>query len=260
MGYIADKISWQQETSTGKFLDGEIWIGQIDNNTFASIADKHGDALVTCYIDRQHLASIAAANNKTENEILKSMLPNKPNMRSGDFGEILSRSVLQEWKDAPTFPANRWRNRSTPNEMIQGTDLVGYLFKGNEPHKDDLLVFCEVKTRENGGDKDVVRIAYEGAVLDNTTRLVNSLVFLQYSLLRDGLGDEAKKLARFSDPYSHPYQKRIAACVVHETNKWKTEYLDVLPDRHELPEEFFVIIIQLEELAKWIDHIYENAQ
>jgi len=49
MGYISDRITWKRETETGKFLDGEIWIGQLDSSSFAAIASEHSDVLVTCY-------------------------------------------------------------------------------------------------------------------------------------------------------------------------------------------------------------------
>jgi len=88
-------------------------------------------------------------------------------------------------------------------------------------------VFCEVKTRENGGDKDVVKLAYDGVLNDNTTRLTNTLYLLQYALLRDGRVDEAKKLGRFSDPYEHPYRKRLIAFIVHEERNWTNGYLQV---------------------------------
>lgn len=90
-------------------------------------------------------------------------------------------------------------------------------------------MFSEVKTRENGGDNEVVQKAYNDVLKDNTTRLANSLILLQHTLLRDGKDHEAEKLGRFSDPYGNPYKKRLVACIVHDARKWKDEYLQVLP-------------------------------
>jgi len=259
MGYLKDKVSLQRDISTGKLVDGEIWVGSIPSDVFSAIASEHMDAFITCYIDKGHLASLAKANNQSEEDVLKEILPDKGNIQSGDFGEIFCRGVLQEWKDRPAIPAERWRNRSTKNDTVRGTDLVGYVLLGNEPSEEDTLVFSEVKTRENGGDKEIVQKAYQDVLKDNTTRLANSLILLQHALLRDGKEDEARKFGRFSDPYGSPYKKRLIACVVHESQKWKDEYLQVLPERHNLPDELFVIIINFAELAKWIDNFYGIA-
>jgi hypothetical protein len=259
MGYIADKLSWSNETEIGKLLDGEIWLSRLDADSFASIANEHCSILITCYIDKKHLSSIAQANGQTESEILSNILPDKAHLRSGDFGEILSRSVLQEWKEGPQFPAERWRNRSTKNDTVRGTDLIGYCFTNNEPSEDDLIVLCEVKTRESGGDKEVVQKAYDGVLKDNATRLAHSLYLLQHALLRDGMEEEAKKLGRFAKPYENPYRKRLTACIVHEDKNWTNDYLQILPNNHNLPDEFIVVVILVENLAKCIDEIYDSA-
>ena len=259
MGYIADKLFWSSETETGKLLDGEIWVSRLDAASFASIADQHRSILITCYIDTKHLSSIAQANGQTESEILINILPDKAHLRSGDFGEILSRSILQEWKECPQFPAQRWRNRSTKNDTVRGTDLIGYHLTSNQPNEDDLMVLCEVKTRENGGDKEVVKKAYDDVLKDNATRLTHSLYLLQHVLLRDGMEEEARRLGRFSKPYENPFRKRLIACIVHEDKNWTNDYLQILPDQHNLPDELLVVVVRVEDLAKHIDEIYAGA-
>lgn len=127
MGYLEDKVSLQRNISTGKLVDGEIWIGTLPSDVFSTVVSEHMDVFVACYVDKQHLSNLAKMNNQTEAEILKEILPDKPHLQSGDFGEIFCRSFLQEWKDKPTIPAERWRNRSTKNDTVRGTDLVGYV-------------------------------------------------------------------------------------------------------------------------------------
>ncbi len=259
MGYIVDKVSFQRNNSTGKLTDGEIWIGSIPSEVFSVIANEHKGVFISCYIEKEHLANLARMNNRTEEDMLKEILPDKAYLQSGDFGEIFCRSVLQEWNDKPIIPTERWRNRSIKNDTVRGTDLVGYVISGNEPSEDDVLVFSEVKTRERGGDEEVVKKAYEGVLKDNTTRLANSLCLLQHSLLRDGKEEEADKFARFSSPYDNPYKKRLIACVVHNAQNWKDEYLQVLPEKHDLPDELLVVVINFADLSKWIDDFYGVA-
>lgn len=259
MGYLENKISLQRNVSTGRLIDGEIWIGSISSEIFSTVVNDHRDIFITCYINKEHLSNLATINNKTEEEMLKEILPDKANMQSGDFGEIFSRSFLQEWKDKPTIPAEKWRNRSTKNDTVRGTDLVGYVFQGDEPNENDILVFSEIKTREKGGDNEVVKKAYSDVLKDNITRLASSLFLLQEALLRDGKDEDAKKFGRFSDPYRNPYKKRLIACVVHDLQNWKDEYLNILPERHELSDELLVVVINFEDLAKWIDKFYGVA-
>ena len=252
MGYLEDRISWLRNTSTGKMLDGEIWIGSIPSEMFSVIASEHKDVFINCYIDREKLLELAKINNQTEAEILEKILPSKAHLQSADFGEIFSRSTLQDWRDKPSIPTERWRNRSTNNDPVRGTDLVGYILSGNEPSENDILIFIEVKTREKGGDDEVVQKAYNDVLKDNTTRLANSLILLQHALLRDGKTDEARNFGRFSDPYKNPYRKRLVACIVHDLQKWKDEYLQILPEKHDLPDEFFIVVINFEDLAKFV--------
>lgn len=257
MGYLEDKLVMELVASTGKLVDGEIWVGSISSDAFSTIVAEHKEVFVSCYIDKEYLSKLAKFNNKSEEEVLRGFLPDKAHLQSGDFGEIFSRSFLQEWKDRPSIPAEKWRNRSTNNDTVRGTDLVGFIMQGAEPNENDILVFSEVKTREKGGDKDVVQVAFDDVLKDNTTRLANSLFLLQHALLRDGKEDEARRFGRFSDPYTVSYKKRLIACVIHDAEKWKEEYLQVLPEKHNLDDDLLVIVIRFSDLAKWIDEFYK---
>jgi hypothetical protein len=260
MAYIAQYIKWHHKVGTGKLSNGVIWLGTINASSLTHITPEHSKVLLECYIDRQQLVDLAKSNGRTPADMFKNeILPNAPHMKSGDFGEILCRSTLQEWRDCPTFALCRWRGRSKQNDTVTGPDLIGYVLNGNPPSADDVLILCEIKTRSSNIDKKVVRKAFDGVEKDFITRLTNSLYFYQILLRKDGRNDEALHYARFSNSYNAPYKKRLVACVVHDKTNWDDTFLQELPDQHNLPADMEVVILCIDNLADWIDVVHQSA-
>ena len=252
---IAEEYEFEDE---GPLTDGEIALFVIKKEDIDPITSDMSDVLTECYIDAQKLEQLAEMNELSLSEQLAEILPDTNKMKSGDFGEIFSRQFLQE-HEGGTFPVYRWRNRSSRNDTVRGTDLIGYLNVGDEPHKDDCLILCEAKSRTRSVKKKVVLDAFNGVKKDYASRMANSIVFCQARLLADGDEESAKKLARFRNPHKNPYKKKLVASVVHRTSSWRDEFIDELPPEHGLSADLKVIIFNIDDLHEVIDVVYSTA-
>ena len=261
MAYIEDHILWEQKLAGVALVDGVVWLGRLSGEGSQRILDPHSRVLVRCYIDPAQLHAMAESDGVAASQLFANhLLPEKPSMRSGDSGEILARSALAEHNDRPRFPVFRWRNRSTRDDTVRGPDLLGYTYLDpDDPSDDDVLVICEVKTRASSVNDDIVREAYDDATKHYISDLKNALFFARRALHEQGDLEEEVRLARFSHPHDLPYKRRLVPCVVHNEQTWKDDFLDTLPDEHRLLDDVEVVVICVDNLAKWIDAVFDLA-
>lgn len=257
------KIIWYQKHN-GKISDGEIWFGCIDREAAQSFTEKLALILQDCYIDIANLNQIAKNNGLSAGDVLREQyLPDDVKVKIGDFGEILARSVIREKYHGLCFPVLRWRIKTHKNDTVRGVDLLGYSMASAVPTPKDKLVWCEVKTRTSKTN-DGVKSAYQNVVQKiDVSRLANQLYFSQKKLLEQGLNDDAQKFARFSNPHKVSYTLLLMPCAVYESKFWRDTFLSPLPERHfdeyKSMEEIQIIIIAVENLASWIDEVYQSA-
>ena len=262
MDYIERCIIWDKHYQEPAIGNADIWLGSISQNSARMLNEQHGGVLLECYIDPIHLVSIANNNGITPGKhLIDNVLPDMPHMRSGDFGEIIARSILQGWRDKPRFPAFRWRNRSHKNDSVQGVDLLGYIYQnGNQnPDTGDTLVLCEVKTRSASVSENIVCDAYNDSKKHYISRLTTSLFFIQQLLHQQGKIDEAEIFARFSRPHPIQYQRRLVSFVVHESKTWDENFMNTLSDDDPPDDAMEVVVVRIERLSSLIDDIYNAA-
>ena len=244
---------------SGHLNDGEIAIAHIARAHAIEIAKQQAREIVRCYISPEILGEMAKMNQRTVADQFAELIPDQPHLMAGDIGEMLMRQYLGECPQGFSVPVYRWRNRSTKNDTVRGTDLIGYCNYSHIPSPQDLLVMCEVKTRSATVNPEVVADALAGAQEDYASRLANSIAFSQARLLYDGLKNESAALARFRRPHSTPYRKRIIGAVVHDAAKWDDDFLKHLPAAHGLPIEVGITILKVEDLATWISELFTEA-
>jgi hypothetical protein len=128
MPYIVEHVEWEGKYQGIRLRDGSIRFGLIGRDEGFGFLCNHSPILVECYIDPRRLIEIAANNGIDPSDLLRDQfLPDDPSIKSGDSGEILARSILQEWRDSPSFPALRWRDKAHKNDTVRGPDLIGYV-------------------------------------------------------------------------------------------------------------------------------------
>lgn len=257
------KVIWHQKHN-GKISDGEIWFGRIDREAAQSFTEQLALMLQDCYIDIANLSQIAKNNGLSAGEVLKEQyLPDEVKVKIGDFGEILARSAIKNKHQELCFPVLRWRIKAHKNDTVRGVDLLGYWMADTDPTPNDKLVWCEVKTRTSKAN-DGVKSAYQDIVQKiDASRLANQLYFSQKKLLEQGLNDDAKKFARFSNPHKVSYTLLLMPCAVYESGFWRDTFLNSLPERHsneyKRMEAIQIIIITVENLASWINEVHQLA-
>jgi len=260
MGFLSDRCQQVACNTDGLLLDGAIAVVRIARQSALEITGLQAQELGLCYIDPGILEQMAIANGMAKSDQLAAILPDAPHIRSGDFGEILSREYLRQSDGTRKFPAFRWRNRSTKNDTVRGTDLIGYtVVNAQAVSEQDVLILCEVKTRAAAVKDDIVLDALTGVKKDYASRMANSLHFYQARLIQDDLPEEAKIVGRFINPHNAPYKKQLFAVVVHADHLWEDAFFKVLPNAHGLKIEVTVQIIRVEELADWINEVYAAA-
>lgn len=162
---------------------------KIDNYIILTLKDKDWDNLLdniapeykAAYISDDELQlRITTFNSDKATEFLE-ILPDKGNIKSGDFGEILSYLLFKERHvkrevDGP----KKWRWKQEKNVAAPYTDVILYSMKHKKPSKDDLLVSIESKMKAvANNDYHPIQNAIDGAEKDYVSRIANSLSWIR---------------------------------------------------------------------------------
>ena len=202
MDYLVRRIKWKNPAIPACLSDGKLWVGTLDDGDAADLTEDHAEVLAVCYVDPDRLELLAEDSGKSKRDFFaEEILPSLAHIRSGVFGEILCRSILQGWRERPSFPVMKWRYRNSKNDPGRGTDLIGYVMSGSRPRRNDLLVLCEVRTRSRSISTTVVKGAFDSVKKDSASRLAESIYFQANMLLNEGNRNEAKRLLRFRHPH-----------------------------------------------------------
>lgn len=259
-------MTWLSKQSKDVLSESPIWIGIIDYNACQTITNSFSQEMLKCYIDPNELKAISANSNMACEDVFDRLLPTKAKLKSGDFGEIFSRSVLQERMVDSSFPSYRWRHREYENDTVRGVDLIGFVIKGTIDSNEDTLIWCEVKTRSRTVDQYVVERAYTDVVKHYVSKQASTLFFLQQKLLMQGDPDAAKTIGRFNNPHRIPYQRLLVPCVVHENDTWRDDFLTHLPtifqasEQYKIHEEIELYVFRVENLSTWLDDVHLSAK
>lgn len=143
-------------------------------------------------------------------------IPDKPTIRSGDFGEILMSDILQ-FIEGYEVPRYKQVKRANHNMSDPGVDVVAYRI--SDPigtNSSDELVTIEVKTRvtpRKNQLSDAILDAEQSAQKDHT-RIAMTL--RMYKKRSSDVGDEKTKeeMIRFMMKSEKPYKHVLAIAVV----------------------------------------------
>lgn len=161
-----------------------------------------------CYITDDILDELSKKMKITKAEYLeKYILPDKPNIVSGDFGEILSFWAIKDKYLANGIKLDgprKWQFKMDRNKAVMGADAV--LFHRSDPtkpSKKDILVSIESKMKSVKSKADRIQDAIDGAEDDKKTRMAKTLIWLEELHAKDGDLDSVNFVKRFNDPVTH---------------------------------------------------------
>lgn len=176
--------------------------------------------------------------------------PSKIEIRHGDFGEILTGALyrrVRRW----CVPILKLRYKQTPNQAVQGTDVLAFRFRQQPP----IVAVPEVKTRANR-DRDVAKEAHQS--LEKVLgRLDESIAFAMARCNDRGQTFLAKRLAGLlAKPEYRTVERHML--FVHDARAWKDDIVTLLSAV--VTEPTSLTVVKIEELKDFVAKVYAAAE
>jgi len=167
-----------------------------------------------CYITNEDLIKLAKKNGISKKQLLESyILPDKGNIKSGDFGEMISYFFIEEHyadKGYLLFCPRKWLWKDDRNKASPYSDAVGF-YRDDEmnPSKNDFIVCVESKMKATKSKKHRIQEAVDGANIDRLTRLGKTLGWLKEKYVKDCNKEKSEYIKRYTDPVGNGTYKKI---------------------------------------------------
>lgn len=197
----------------------------------------------------------------TRAEEIKKLLPTKPNLKSGDFGEILTFYVAQKliYPDSNFHPL-KWRWKEGADSPCHFTDIV--FFKrvdSDPPRKDDYVATFEVKCGATIPAKGKSRIedSIIGAAKDADGRLAKTLLYFEKHYKQDKNEEDFKCVKRFENAATAPYNTFISAVAIVEKVHLDTHINNITKEAKSMMTKRHIAVVVM-PIAKLKD-IYEEV-
>jgi hypothetical protein len=230
-------------------------------NEWSNLLDKFPDKFRQCYITDAALDGASSKIGITKSEFLeKYIIPDKPNIVSGDFGEILSYYAVRDNylnKGIKLIGPKKWQYKTDKNKPVMGADaLLFHRVQPAKPSKKDILVSIEAKMKSVDSKVHRIQDAIDGAEQDKKTRMVKTLIWLEEKHARDGNLALVKFVQRFNDPATHgDYIKDFKAIAILDTNFEVEETGKTLTNSQNVT----VIVFSIEDLKKAYEDTRTNT-
>lgn len=245
------------------YADKNIVIYNFDD---ALVANFITDCLIPfrqAYIDDDELDENVKQMGTSRVEEIISVLPEKANLKSGDFGEILSYHLLSHIHDATNLRPLKWRWKEHNNSPCHLTDVVLLsCLDSDNPQPTDFLVSVESKSRATTPkymeSRSSVNDAIKDAAKDKVGRFSKTIAYLMAKYKKEKNYDAAKIAMRFSDSIATPYNRIVNAVAIVER-----EYFDMhmnhidLTQRNEYPD-IDVYVIPIRDLKSTYNTIFND--
>lgn len=261
-----DHINWFQVhpqllTEEGKVVTVVEFLHQPDEAILSAWAKYFREH----YCPEELLDAMTAGTGLTRAEFLeRDVFPHAdrapgPSIRAGDFAEILVSDFL-EYSLQHWVPRWRFSEKATPNQSVQGTDIIGLkLSETGNPLQDTLTTF-EVKAQlSNGPPQPRLQVAVDDAAKDKV-RQGYTLHAMKRRALLTGDVEKAALVERFQNKADHPFTEQTgAAAVVSNVAFDAAQVVLTRTDSH--PEEALVmlLVIRGDDLMALAHRLYERA-
>ena len=205
-----------------------------------------------CYITDRVLEDLSDNNGISKSDFLeKYIIPDRGNIVSGDFGEIVSYYAVKDnyqIKGINISGPKKWQWKHDKNKPVQGADaILFHIANPKKPTKKDILVSIESKMKAVASTDHRIQDAIIGASKDKKSRMAKTLSWLEERYAKDGEKDKIKSIERFKDPATHgDYQKEFKAIAIVdkslETGETGKAFTNI--------DNVCVIVFSIEDLKK----------
>ncbi len=232
---------------------------KFDSSKLADLLKEFPTAMRNCYVEDSLIQS--AINPSIDAPtVIKTYIPTKPSIKSGEFGEILSfYMLLEKYLPIQLTGVKKWFLKPDKNKAAFYTDVVLY-FCGDTPSDHDLLVAAEVKAKASRKKTDRIQDAVVGAEEDFVSRLADTLVFLKDKSIQKGDAKTVKEIERFIESVEDDkgvYQKHIKAIVLLDSNLCDEEIKKEVIFEEKI-DDLEIMVICIDNLKKVYETIYQE--
>jgi len=228
-------------------------------------------AYLTSYIHEQDLLARISLLGSTKQAELAEILPSEGNIKSGDFGEILSYYIFKDrHKSYPVDGPQKWRWKQEKNVAAPYTDVILYSIKNlKKPTKDDLLISVESKMKAvKNNSYHPIQNAVDGAEKDFVSRIANSLNWIKKKykdelLKKDAPVEELKKrigeIERFiKSETTGEYTKQINAIAYVDKTFLADETAKALTVPSLNGTKFEIFVVSIDRLQEAYEKVFEE--
>lgn len=225
----------------------------------------------SCYITDEDLQKRIENFSSTKEKEFLEILPDKGNIQSGDFGEILSYFFFKErHKSKKVDGPKKWRWKQDKNVPAPYTDVILFsIKKDGKASKDDLLISVESKMKAVVNDNyNPIQAAVDGAEKDYISRIASSLSWLRKKYKEESLKANARiedlknivnSIERFikSEIYGE-YNKKIKAIAIIDKDFFEAELAKEIKIPLQNGMSLSVFAVSINKLKCIYEKVYEE--
>ena len=189
----------------------------------------------------------------------RSVVPDVPQMKSGDFSEIIISDLLQ-FIEGYEVPRYKQHARKDKNASEHGADVIAYRVKDPDvPSVEDELLTVEVKSQCSTTNLEKgIREAAADSLRDNSRRAIN-LDYYSRCSRKDGDTRTAKELKRFLVAGEHPFVSKYGAAVVVGVKNVKRKLDGLGADDLGIQAGRSVFIVHGSRLMDLVNEVYSRC-
>lgn len=225
-----------------KIDNEEIHVYRLKEDTLNDFIFELTNSFRVSYISDDELENLSSLNEISKSDFLEEfILPDKGNIKSGDFGEIFSYHTVVE----------NYRNK--------GIDLVGpYKWSWKDKNKpaqysdvilfgSDLAVTIESKMKATKSNKHRIQDAINGSEDDKLTRMSKTIFWLREKYARLGDVTNKKIVERYAYPAKHGTYTKVFKAIAIVDNQFEQEELE---KEFVKDDDIIVLLFSIEELKE----------
>lgn len=246
--------------SFSRTKEDDYFLHKLKDNEWDNVKTFLKSNALSCYLDEDKLSDIENIKDHTEKKdfLRKYIFPSKGNIKSGDFGEILSYFFIVErhkkLKDKIVLKGpKKWIWKDDNNKAAPGADVLLYSIKNSsKPSTKDIVITIESKMSATKAPKSRIQDAIDGAEDDRISRLTKTLVWLERKYALAGNTSKMQEIKRFQDPVTLRYRKKhYAIAIINE------KFLDdQLSKDFEKKENIIIYVISIEKLKEMYEEFF----
>lgn len=227
---------------------------ELKENQIQQFIEEIPSIFLSCYVSPKQLEKSVKSGIKRR-DLIETYIPDKPNIMSGDFGEILSFHIMKnEYNEYNPYAPLKWRYKEGKNTPSPKTDFVLICHNISK----DFIVAAECKAKATKQTLNPVIEAIKGMKKDVVTRLANTLVWLKDKAIQEGNIEGVNKLKKLLDPVFYGnYEKKFKAIAIIDKDLF-IEPLHTQEDIADLNFDFELIAIVIPNLKKNYETIFEK--